>query len=541
MNKELLRQIIREEIEKIEEAVALGRVKPLMKLNRVNKHRDEIFKKLAKLPNATFSKRKDRIYFPIKEVKIVGRLEKEISKIFKKNGYTLLSYIGNVAETPKGQRIKMTKALTRLGENDLLDFYSSRDKSEIKDVASGKLICFSKHPYDLKGMSLGRSWEDGSCMAAAEGVHYIPVDVEMGTIIVYTIEPLDLNLNNPMGRVLLKQYRSMPSMDSVRYFAENKTYGNISPGTRLFIDKIMYKIQGAGVGQYSLECGLYNDSTSLKNIPATSNGEYSDIDMMMAIGLEVSNDRDGRIWIQNSEANLSNQSLIEFPFENVVGTYGDLDMSGNKITHLKWFPKLINGNLKLSNNRIKNFKFAPDRVGALDISYNPISSLKGMPQISMGSSRLNISGTYINNFNGINLDDYSKPKITAMEMKTSLSFIGMNYTNSINTFNHSGQPMVNLVGIPKFIIYFTANIKSFYGIDKLVGAKNIEIRYTPASDEDFKYIIDWIGTRESGFDSSQFNTFNRLVIKTPNPSKLRSEMSQMIDEVILEKVYIETM
>jgi hypothetical protein len=516
MNGKLLRRIIREEIEKIEEAVALSRVKPLMQLNHVNKHRDEFFEKLSKLPNATFSKRKDRIYFPIGKSKVaMGRLEKEIVDTLSKYDYKVINYLKNIAETPKGQRIKMTKALSRVGEDDLLNFYSRQYKAKIRDVASGRLVCFSKHPYDLKGMSLGRSWEESSCMASFTGERYIPVDIEKGTIVVYSIEPDDLNLSKPKGRVLLKQFVRDGYIPLIVYFAEKSNYGEISPNIRAFITSITNKVQKVHIGKYSLMCGLYNDSTDTRTKVDDSSNDA--LQQLIDAGHTTSTiSPDGKVWVMD-DMHLVRQSLTEFPFE-VYGVAGDLVMENNKITHLKWFPKIIEGLLDLGENRIKNWKYAPESVHSLHINQNPIDTLQGSPEVlgtPVGHAVVSITSTNITNFKGLRIYA-SKCYIYAYRLPRVLSFEGLPSGVEYVSILHSGVPMENLIGIPTEVGRLEVHTKSALGLHRCRNLTRAFIYYMPTTLDDIPILIDALNEIE----------FYHLEIKT----NYSEEVSIAIDE-----------
>jgi hypothetical protein len=533
MNGKLLRRIIREEIEKIEEAVALSRVKPLMQLNHVNKHRDEFFEKLSKLPNATFSKRKDRIYFPIGKSKVaMGRLEKEIVDTLSKYDYKVINYLKNIAETPKGQRVKMTKALARVGENDLLDFYSTRSKADIRDVSSGRLVCFSKHPYDLKGMSLGRSWEGSSCMASFTGERYIPVDIEKGTIVVYSIEPDDLNLSKPKGRVLLKQFVRDAYNPVIVYFAEQSSYGEISLGIRKFINGIVNKLQNVDIGKYRLTCGLYNDSTDVRlKTDDDVGGDDNEIQSLKMSGYsKVIRSSKGRIWVEQ-DMRISAQGLSDFPFD-VYGVEGDLLIDNNKITHLKWFPKIITGTLSISNNRIKNWKFGPESVGTLYIVGNPINTFKGSPEIHGNEglrAYIDISRTNITNFKGMWVASDLTCLIVAENMLRSLSFEGLPLGVKYGTILHSGIPMKNLVGIPQYLGKLSVHTKSAFGMEQCKTIERSEIHYTPDNLDDITFLISaLVGIK-----------LMRMLIKTPYAKEVEVAIEENLPMDKKERIFVE--
>ena len=127
----------------------------------------------------------------------------------------------------------------------------------------------SCHPYDIIGMSTGRSWDSESCMRLkdfrsdhTEGVnsHYIERDVAEGTLVAYAVRTADSNIEKPLGRCLLKPFVRADGKDDIMYRRETTIYGNPVPG---FADTLQFFLRklnsGIPAGIYKLNSELYND------------------------------------------------------------------------------------------------------------------------------------------------------------------------------------------------------------------------------------------------------------------------------------------
>lgn len=99
---------------------------------------------------------------------------------------------------------KIGGLLESLGNKGLLEKFKL---DPIRLESSGKYkIVVSRHPYDIVGMSTGRGWT--SCMNLKDGCnrHYVNQELRHGTIIAYLVKDNDLNITNPISRILLKPY-----------------------------------------------------------------------------------------------------------------------------------------------------------------------------------------------------------------------------------------------------------------------------------------------------------------------------------------------
>ena len=180
---------------------------------------------------------------------------------------------GNV-KIRKGQKIgKIIQNVKEpLTGKSLTDFFSNDpirlSKDIIKNINTNNLwLAISAHPYDIAGMSANRNWT--SCMNIFGGdmADYVEYDIEFGTVICYIISKEDKNINNPIGRVLIKPYKlarkGYKGTDPapIVYSPEVTVYSpyvGMKP-IRDFLKDICEEIQG-GEGTLRSLKQLYNDT-----------------------------------------------------------------------------------------------------------------------------------------------------------------------------------------------------------------------------------------------------------------------------------------
>lgn len=250
---------------------------------------DNVFNKLKNLPNAkVLDRRGDRIAFPYGETP----LEDDIKMLLKKYDYNVLNFNNNdafrISKTEKGtktQPIKITKALTnisRLKDKDgnviepkaknFVDLFADAKSREGKAMEKklGLIIIFARHPYDIAGMSYGRTWR--SCMHLVDGKfrEFVKKDIENGTIAVYLTNANDETLSNPLARILVKPYVNVENENDVILYPEAKTYGEIDNPKKFidYLDYVLEKVQNMD-GEYKLLSCLNPDST--RNIVTPKN------------------------------------------------------------------------------------------------------------------------------------------------------------------------------------------------------------------------------------------------------------------------------
>ncbi len=262
----------------IKEAIPYNIAKEYITTERTDaaiKLMDNVFSKLKTLPNAkVLDRRGDRIAFPYGETP----LEDDIKMLLRKYDYNVLDFNNNdalrIAKTEKGnkaQPIKITKALaniSRLKDKDgniiepkaknFVDLFADGKSREGKAMEKklGLIVIFARHPYDIAGMSYGRTWS--SCMHLTDGQlrDFVKKDIENGTIAVYLTKATDEGLSNPLARVLVKPYVNVGNENDVILYPEAKTYGKIDNPKKFidYLDSVLEKVQNISADYKLLSC-----------------------------------------------------------------------------------------------------------------------------------------------------------------------------------------------------------------------------------------------------------------------------------------------
>jgi hypothetical protein len=184
-------------------------------------------------------------------------------------------YVNGVGELPDGRRVKIPKLLdiawkkyAEEGKKEVDDPEVVKEKQKllnnylndkIREKPKPSLIVISKAKYDIAGMSTGRGWT--SCMNIDGGSNYsyITCDLEEGSIIAYLVKKDDLNIKNPIARVLIKPFINRYDEDDIIFRPEDVIYGT---ATKSFGQKVSELLGGNQDinSVYDLNDKLYSDS-----------------------------------------------------------------------------------------------------------------------------------------------------------------------------------------------------------------------------------------------------------------------------------------
>jgi hypothetical protein len=253
----------------IDEAVSYSVAKKYLEIERSPEAEErikQVFTNLKSLPNARqLDRRGWRISFPYTN----DSTENEIKDILEPYQFSVKDYRNNLAIDMKNNReIALNKALNIVSKKEpeakeLIDRYASIKSRGVIDKEDDLIIIFSSAKYDIAGMSTGRLPTWSSCMNLIMGgnQHYVERDMKEGTIICYLTKVSDTNIENPLGRVLIKPFLNVQNEKDVILYPDQKTYGNI-PNSEKFIDIIddyMEKTQKLSGTYKRLGC-LYDDS-----------------------------------------------------------------------------------------------------------------------------------------------------------------------------------------------------------------------------------------------------------------------------------------
>ena len=322
--------------------------------------------------------------------------------------------------------------------NALLKLYD--ESPEVKLARENKTITFyivfSKHAYDVAGMSTNRGWS--SCMNLYQGpnAQYIQHDVEDGTMVAYLVKNDDLNIERPVARVAIKPFVNTNDESNVFYEPEDRVYGT-PPLTFLeVLTKIINDAQPGKSGRFKMVDTLYCDSKREVVKYGTANIEQLVANIIKNKQLATTTDEVSYILnnystysenggtLQYSDADklyvdapyaevMFKESITECPiqFKRVHA------LSFNNLTSYDNFPEYCH-RLTVINSNLTDFTGCVTNINGLTLSDPVLSSFTGLQSVQRLTIRSGggMGGGTIQSFNGlpsniIEIDCISSTKI----------------------------------------------------------------------------------------------------------------------------------
>lgn len=270
-----LRVITKSEL--LNEALNLDTAKVFQRYVRSDKSEikiNELFDKLRQSEDYVGqSKRGERLYFnydnSIKDTHDIAPSDafEVIEPMLKNLGVELSirDYVKGVGELPDGRSVKIPKLLDILVKKQFYDdnfkqfILNQYLNDKIREKPKPLLIVISKAKYDIAGMSTGRGWT--SCMNIDGGSNYsyISCDLEEGSIIAYLVKKEDLNIKNPIARVLIKPFINRYDENDIIFKPEEVIYGTATKSFGQKVNELLDSNQDVS-SVYDLNDRLYNDS-----------------------------------------------------------------------------------------------------------------------------------------------------------------------------------------------------------------------------------------------------------------------------------------
>jgi hypothetical protein len=233
-----------------------------------NKRIDGIWDKL-KSQSFRQNRNGERLYFNVEENQETTTLEKEISDYLDSKGFEIVDFKTNQAKKKGDKNVtKIGKILTMIGKSDpgaielLNQFNTSNTRGGAK---TSPLIVISRSAYDIGGASTDRGWT--SCMNLRGGMNsrYIDFDISQGSMVAYYIRSDDLNIKNPMGRIMIKPFVSTNGGDVIYGIERDDVkYGTAPRSFPKTIIKMLDNAQGEKIGVFEIDQKLYQDSGKTK-------------------------------------------------------------------------------------------------------------------------------------------------------------------------------------------------------------------------------------------------------------------------------------
>ena len=188
-------------------------------------------------PKYEGDKNRYRIYLPLDNNISDGRnFPPDIVNALKNVGYEVSDYEKGLAQRidNSNRKMKIGKLLAKHNPELSQVFASDPLRKAVKGEYEAVI---SRHPYDIAGMSTDRGWR--SCMNIDDGIErkYVDKDVKHGTLIAYAIKKGDRNIEDPVGRLLIKPFSLKKDKSQVMLGIENTSYGEMPNGFRSTVVK----------------------------------------------------------------------------------------------------------------------------------------------------------------------------------------------------------------------------------------------------------------------------------------------------------------
>lgn len=246
---------------RIDEAIPLSVAKPYRKAWDPTRY-EKLF-----MAQPDRDKKGFRFYLPLVPEAVAA--PSRIVDHLKDKGYEVEDYVAGIAKEIDGKRRMRIGRL--LADDEYLAFKFANDPSRSAAKRGNLLVCISRHPYDIAGMSTDRGWT--SCMRigksdeqgwnadkVGEYADYVLDDVKEGTLIAYLITADDKNVRNPIGRVLIKPYVNTEDPSDILLVRSEKTYGSPGKGLLKTVDAWLESVNGVrGDALYCISDKLYAD------------------------------------------------------------------------------------------------------------------------------------------------------------------------------------------------------------------------------------------------------------------------------------------
>jgi len=217
-----------------EEALPLNLAKEFTRM--AQQRPDDVKRRLNEIMDG-----QQRVYVPVGSYSLENESYLKIKKYLNSIGYDIKDYKLGIAfeiDNPK-REIRIGKILNKENQSKLLKLFTEDTDRALSKQQSKYSIVICQHPYDIAGMSYGtgrETWQDRSCLNVIKGVnkHYLPAEIEKGTLTVYLIKSEDKNINAPLGRINIKPYFDVSveeyedDVDSWIWAPDINTYGAFS-------------------------------------------------------------------------------------------------------------------------------------------------------------------------------------------------------------------------------------------------------------------------------------------------------------------------
>jgi hypothetical protein len=209
-----------------------------------------------------------RLYIDLPTTQTV-QTDPQVYNKLQQLGYDVVDYTRGLARKKAGNQnpTKIGKILTAAAQagddtaNTILQKFQNDPKRAGTRAEYQGVV--SRHPYDIAGMSTDRGWTSCQDLVGGSRCTYVPQDIRAGTLVAYMITKDDVNINNPVGRILLKPY--INDQNQTAYALHNESYGTVTNEFRQAVNRFATWLNNQqGIkGSFYLSRDVYYDGSYL--------------------------------------------------------------------------------------------------------------------------------------------------------------------------------------------------------------------------------------------------------------------------------------
>lgn len=265
----------------IGEAISLDHAKRATKifLDSGGKQRyDEVFKG------------SDRLYYDFNEKSINKTpIELEVMKALTDNGYYLVDYVKGLAKKEGDEKniFKVQKILIKFGFTELKNRVDS-DPLRASSTKDNKKIVISRHGIDIAGQSTGRSWSSCKTLETTGGIDnskFVWTEIEKGGLVAYLIEADDLNIENPIARIIIGVFINTEDNSDFVLYPDKNVYGNYNKEDFLSFVENWCGVANSKIsktsGTYNLSPSCYTDIRKRMDLLNGENVKLNDLHIIL--------------------------------------------------------------------------------------------------------------------------------------------------------------------------------------------------------------------------------------------------------------------
>lgn len=212
-----------------------------------------------------------------------SRIESDVQGLLSSKDYQIIDYKKGLAKNKKYNRDeKIGKILQKMKPQLLQPFNNDPARQTTKQKP---IVCISRHPYDIAGMSTDRGWTScknlGTKRIRSKGEddqhegqqsEYITTEVDK-LLIAYLISPNDTNIQYPIARINIVPYINQNQPHDVIFAVAKLCYGQAGVNYQPFIQTVSQWLdqkqaaRQVSDGVYELDPDIYPDNNDKLLIP----------------------------------------------------------------------------------------------------------------------------------------------------------------------------------------------------------------------------------------------------------------------------------